>query len=83
MERLLSSTDDRPSPGPHGVGSRTWIAPPTTSSVAFSTATGGRSPQEAGIDLTDEPAPLFQLLVLAQLLSARIGAGIAVAAAGS
>ena len=36
---------------------------------------------EAGIALTDEPAPLFQLLVLAQLLSARIGAGIAIAAA--
>jgi endonuclease III len=37
--------------------------------------------QDAGISLTDEPAPLFQLLVLAQLLSARIGAGIAVATA--
>jgi endonuclease III len=36
---------------------------------------------EAGISLTDEPAPLFQLLVLAELLSARISAGIAVAAA--
>ena len=36
---------------------------------------------EAGIRLTDEPAPLFQLLVLAQLLSARIAAGIAVTAA--
>src|SRR6476661_9867905 len=36
---------------------------------------------EAGIELTDEPAPLFQLLVLAQLLSARISAGIAIAAA--
>ena len=36
---------------------------------------------DAGIGLTDEPAPLFQLLVLAQLLSARIAAGIAVAAA--
>ena len=36
---------------------------------------------DAGIDLEDAPAPLFQLLVLAQLLSARIGAGIAVAAA--
>ena len=34
-----------------------------------------------GIALADEPAPLFQLLVLAELLSARIGAGIAVAAA--
>lgn len=36
---------------------------------------------EAGIELTDAPAPLFQLLVLAQLLSARIGANVAVAAA--
>jgi len=36
---------------------------------------------DAGIDLTDEPAPLFQLLVLAQLLSARIATGVAVAAA--
>ena len=37
--------------------------------------------EDAGIALADEPAPLFQLLVLAELLSARIGAGIAVAAA--
>lgn len=37
--------------------------------------------EEAGIRLTDEPAPLFQLLVLAQLLSAPIGAGAAVATA--
>jgi hypothetical protein len=37
--------------------------------------------EEAGIALADEPAPLFQLLVLAQLLSARIGAGVAVATA--
>jgi hypothetical protein len=37
--------------------------------------------EEAGIPLADEPAPLFQLLVLAQLLSARIGAGVAVATA--
>jgi endonuclease III len=36
---------------------------------------------EAGIRLVDEPAPLFQLLVLTQLLSARIAAGVAVAAA--
>src|SRR3954470_15471951 len=36
---------------------------------------------EVGIALTDEPAPLFQLLVLAQLLSARIATGVAVAAA--
>jgi endonuclease III len=37
--------------------------------------------QEAGIRLADRPAPLFQLLVLAQVLSARINAGIAMAAA--
>ena len=37
--------------------------------------------EAAGIRLEDEPAPLFQLLVLAQLLSARIGADSAVAAA--
>ncbi|MDG4828195.1 hypothetical protein O7627_02610 [Solwaraspora sp. WMMD1047] len=36
---------------------------------------------EAGITLADKPAPLYQLLVLATLLSARITAGIAVAAA--
>ena len=36
---------------------------------------------EAGIPLGDAPAPLFQLLVLAELLSARIGAGVAVATA--
>ncbi|MBB5914113.1 endonuclease III [Nocardia transvalensis] len=36
---------------------------------------------EAGITLADKPAPLFQLLVLAQLLSARISADIAITAA--
>lgn len=36
---------------------------------------------EAGIRLTDEPAPLYQLLVLTSLLSARITADIAVSAA--
>src|ERR1700759_1356668 len=36
---------------------------------------------EAGIRLTDSPAALYQLLVLATLLSARISADIAVAAA--
>ena len=36
---------------------------------------------EAGIALEDKPSPLFQLLVLTQLLSARISADIAVAAA--
>lgn len=37
--------------------------------------------EEAGIRLADKPGPLYQLLVLATLLSARISAGIAVAAA--
>jgi endonuclease III len=37
--------------------------------------------EEAGIKLADQPAPLYQLLVLATLLSARISAEIAVAAA--
>lgn len=36
---------------------------------------------EAGIKLDDKPAPLFQLLMLSELLSARISADIAVAAA--
>ena len=39
--------------------------------------------EESGIRLADEPAPLFQLLILARLLSARIGAGVAVATAAS
>lgn len=37
--------------------------------------------EETGIRLADRPAPLYQLLVLATLLSARISAGVAVAAA--
>ena len=37
--------------------------------------------EEAGIRLADKPAPLWQLLVLSLLLSARISADIAVAAA--
>ena len=37
--------------------------------------------QEAGIELADRPAPLYQLLVLATLLSARISSEIALAAA--
>jgi endonuclease III len=37
--------------------------------------------QEAGIRLADQPSALYQLLVLATLLSARISAGVAVAAA--
>jgi endonuclease III len=36
---------------------------------------------EAGIKLTDKPGPLYQLLVLATLLSARITGSVAVAAA--
>ncbi|MFC3994316.1 endonuclease [Nocardiopsis sediminis] len=42
---------------------------------------GGPLSRRAGIRLADRPAPLWQLLVLVNLLSARISAGIAVAAA--
>lgn len=38
--------------------------------------------EQAGIRLADRPAPLYQLLVLATVLSARISSNIAVAAAG-
>ncbi len=37
--------------------------------------------QEAGIRLADKPSPLYRLLVLSVLLSARISSGLAVAAA--
>jgi endonuclease III len=37
--------------------------------------------EEAGIRLADRPAPLYQLLVLATLLSTRIRAGVAMSAA--
>ncbi|MFC7546686.1 hypothetical protein [Plantactinospora sp. GCM10030261] len=37
--------------------------------------------EEAGIQLADRPGPLYQLLVLATLLSTRIRAGVGVAAA--
>ncbi len=42
---------------------------------------GCRYADEAGIRLADKPGSLYQLLVLATLLSARISADIAVAAA--
>src|SRR5258706_6301997 len=42
---------------------------------------GSSFAEEAGIPLADKPAPLYQLLVLATLLSARISANVAVAAA--
>lgn len=42
---------------------------------------GATYAQDAGIKLANTPAPLWQLLVLANLLSARISSGIAVAAA--
>jgi endonuclease III len=42
---------------------------------------GHRYAEEAGIVLADRPGPLYQLLVLAILLSARIAAEVAVAAA--
>jgi hypothetical protein len=42
---------------------------------------GSTFAEEAGIRLADRPGPLYQLLVLTTLLSARISAGVAVAAA--
>jgi endonuclease III len=42
---------------------------------------GATYAEQAGIRLVDKPAALYQLLVLAQLLSSRISAGVAVAAA--
>lgn len=42
---------------------------------------GRTSAEQAGIRLADRPSPLYQLLVLATLLSARISGDIAVAAA--
>jgi endonuclease III len=42
---------------------------------------GGQYAGEAGIQLADKPVPLYQLLVLATLLSARIPAEVGVAAA--
>jgi endonuclease III len=42
---------------------------------------GQTSAELAGIRLVDKPSPLYQLLVLATLLSARISADIAIAAA--
>ena len=42
---------------------------------------GRRYAEDAGITLADRPGPLYQLLVLATLLSARIAAEVAVAAA--
>jgi endonuclease III len=42
---------------------------------------GRTSAEQAGIRLADKPAPLYQLLVLAMLLSARISGDIAVTAA--
>lgn len=42
---------------------------------------GSTFAQDAGIDLADEPAPLWQLLVLVQLLAARIPSATAVRAA--
>jgi endonuclease III len=42
---------------------------------------GRTSAEQAGIRLVDKPSPLYQLLVLATLVSARISADIAVAAA--
>jgi hypothetical protein len=48
---------------------------------ALLTVAGRTYADEAGIRLKDTPGPLYQLLVLATLLSARISSGVALAAA--
>jgi len=54
---------------------------PDTVAARVLTACGRTYAEEAGIRLADRPAPLYRLLVLAVLLSTRIRAGTAVAAA--
>ncbi|MDP9443373.1 MAG: endonuclease, partial [Actinomycetota bacterium] len=49
--------------------------------AALFAAGGTTYAEQAGIRLTDKPSPLYRLLVLSVLLSARISADIAVAAA--
>jgi endonuclease III len=62
--------------------SRTKSRPGTRAVVRALLDRYGRTyAQEAGIRLRDTPQPLYQLLVLADLLSTRIRAGVAVAAA--
>lgn len=64
------------------MGKRTLVGtPPKHRIVEELLARHGRTfSDEAGISLRDTPAPLFQLLVLSILLSARIDAAIAVSA---
>ncbi|WP_326551750.1 hypothetical protein [Micromonospora sp. NBC_01813] len=54
---------------------------PATTVTALLDQQGRTFSAEAGITLADKPAPLYQLLVLATLLSTRISAGIAIDAA--
>jgi hypothetical protein len=60
-----------------------WRAPVNQTDLARAVLSGHGTTfaEDAGVELADTPAPLFQLLVLAELLSARISASIAVAAA--
>ncbi|ASW55126.1 hypothetical protein [Plantactinospora sp. KBS50] len=57
------------------------MADPRTTVTTLLHRHGRTYAEEAGIALTDRPGPLYQLLVLSMLLSARIRAGVAVAAA--
>ncbi len=64
------------------MGSRVTMASHRESVVRVLLDRFGRtSVEQAGIRLADKPSPLYQLLVLATLLSARISGDIAVAAA--
>jgi endonuclease III len=57
------------------------VKPPEQTARTVLDRYGTTYAEAAGIEPADESGPLFQLLVLAELLSARIGADIAVAAA--
>ena len=65
-----------PAPAPAAVGNRTRAR-----AAELLERSGRTYAQEAGITLRNTPSPLYRLLVLSTLLSARIGTPIAMAAA--
>lgn len=76
----LSSTRASAVSGPVVVGTLLRVSRDTTVRVLLERA-GRTYAADAGIHLADTPAPLYRLLVLTVLLSTRISADIAVAAA--
>src|SRR5205807_3008733 len=68
---------------PHGWDRRGYVPPMDDKELVRSLLDrhGRTYAEEAGIRLRDTPSPLYQVLVLSVLLSARIRAGVAVASA--